>query len=58
MKTFEKSLNQISLNMQSEKEYKLLAENYRRSAQYIQMIGLYPILETSIKTCKDDKLIK
>ena len=48
----------ISLEMKSRGHYKKAAESYKRSEQYINMLNLYPILQTSIKDCKDENLIK
>ena len=47
----------LSLEMATEADYREKAALYRISAQYNEMIGLYPILQTSIKDCKDEKLV-
>ena len=48
---------QISLEMKSEGHYKKAAKTYRKSEQYINMLNLYPILQTTLIECKDDNLI-
>ena len=50
--------SQISLEMKSEGHYKMAAKTYRKSAQYINMLNLYPILQTTLIECKDENLIK
>ena len=51
-------LKQIkSLEMGTEDHYRKKAKFYRRSPEYGKMISLYPILETCIKDCKDEKLV-
>ena len=46
-----------SLEMETEDHYRKKANFYRTSTQYGKMISLYPILETSIKDCKDENLV-
>ncbi len=46
-----------SLEMESEDHYREKANSYRTSPEYGKMISLYPILETSIKDCKDENLV-
>ena len=46
-----------SLEMETEDHYRKKAHVYRTSAEYGKMISLYPILETSIKDCKDENLV-
>ena len=58
MTTSAKTSKKISLDMKSEGHYKQAAENYRRSKQYINMIGLYPILQSTLLECKGENLIK
>ena len=48
----------ISLEMKSEGHYKKAAKSYRKSDQYINMISLYPILQTTLVDCKDENLVK
>ena len=48
----------ISLEMKSEGHYKKAAKSYRKSDQYINMINLYPILQTTLVDCKDENLVK
>ena len=47
-----------SLEMKSEGHYKKAAESYRKSKQYINMINLYPILQTTLLDCKDENLVE
>ena len=54
----QKTSNKNSLEMDSEVHYKKAAENYRKSKQYIEMINLYPILQSTLKSCKDESLIQ
>tara|TARA_Y100001968_G_C19061308_1_gene573914 strand:- start:146 stop:310 length:165 start_codon:yes stop_codon:yes gene_type:complete len=52
------NFNQInSLEMQTEDHYRKKANVYKTSPEYGKMISLYPILETSIKDCKDESLV-
>ena len=53
-----KSSKKISLEMKSEGHYKKAAESYRKSVQYINMINLYPILQNTLKDCKNENLVK
>ena len=46
-----------SLEMETEDHYRKKATSYRTSPEYGKMISLYPILETSIKDCKDENLV-
>ena len=46
-----------TLVMETEDHYKKKATVYKTSAEYGKMISLYPILETSIKNCKDENLV-
>ena len=48
----------ISLEMKSEVHYKKAANSYRKSDQYMNMINLYPILQTTLIACEDENLIK
>ena len=50
-------LKKFSMEMKSEIHYKKAAENYKKSDQYINMINLYPILQSSLLDCKDENLI-
>ncbi len=43
--------------MESEENYRKKANSYKTSAEYGKMISLYPILELSIKDCKDESLV-
>ena len=54
----QKTSRQISLEMQSEGHYKKAAKTYRKTAQYINMINLYPILQNTLIECKDENLVK
>ena len=57
MTTFQKTSGKISLEMKSEGHYKKAAKSYRKSEQYINMINLYPILQTTLIDCKDENLV-
>ena len=46
-----------NLEMETEDHYRKKANFYRTSPEYGKMISLYPILETSIKDCKDESLV-
>ena len=53
----QKTSRQISLEMKSEGHYKKAAKTYRKTAQYINMINLYPILQNTLIECKDENLV-
>ena len=57
MTTSQRHTKKISLEMKSEGHYKKAAKSYRKSAQYINMINLYPILQTTLIDCKDENLV-
>ena len=44
--------------MKSEGHYKKAAKTYRKSEQYINMINLYPILQSTLIECKYEDLVK
>ena len=54
----QKTPKKFSLEMKSKLHYKRAAENYRKSSQYINMINLYPILQSSLIECKDENLVE
>ena len=58
MTTSQKITKKVSLDMKSEGHYKQAAESYRKSKQYIKMIGLYPILQSTLLECKEDNLVE
>ena len=58
MSNFQKITTKVSLNMKSEGHYKQAAESYRKSKQYINMIGLYPILESTLSECRKEYLVE
>ena len=58
MTTSQKSSRKISLEMKSEVHYKEAAKSYRRSRQYLEMINLYPTLQSTLIECKDENLIE
>ena len=58
MTTSQRRSRKISLEMKSEGHYKKAANTYRESDQYINMINLYPILQTTLLDCKDENLVK
>ena len=47
----------LSLEMKTVEDYKKIAQGYRCSDEYSKMLGLYPILRTSIKDCKGEELV-
>ena len=53
----QRTSRQISLAMKSEGHYKKAAKTYRKSEQYINMLNLYPILQTTLIECKDENLV-
>ena len=53
----QRTSRQISLEMKPEGHYKKAAKTYRKSEQYINMIDLYPILQTTLIECKDENLV-
>ena len=57
MTTSQRNTKKISLEMKSEGHYKKAAKSYRKSAQYINMINLYPILQTTLIDCEDENLV-
>ena len=58
MTTYQTPSEEFSLTMKSVVHYKKVAENYKRSKQYINMITLYPILQSTLIDCKNENLIK
>ena len=58
MKTSQITSRKISLEMKSELHYKKAAKSYRKSKQYINMINIYPILQTTLIDCEDENLIR
>ena len=57
MTTSQSNTRKISLEMKSEGHYKKAAKSYRKSEQYINMINLYPILQTTLIDCEDENLV-
>ena len=57
MSTFRSNTKKISLEMKSEVHYKKAANSYRKSEQYINMINLYPILQTTLIDVEDENLV-
>ena len=57
MTTFQRTSRKISLEMKSEVHYKKAANSYRKSEQYINMINLYPILQTTLIDVEDENLV-
>jgi len=53
----QRTSRKISLEMKSEGHYKNAAKTYRKSDQYINMINLYPILQTTLIECKNENLV-
>ena len=58
MTTSQRNTRKISLEMKSEVHYKKAANSYRKSEQYINMINLYPILQSTLIDCEDENLVK
>ena len=58
MTTSQRTYGKISLEMKSEFHYKKAAKSYRESDQYLNMIKLYPILQTTLMDCEDENLVK
>ena len=58
MTTSQRTSNKISLEMKSQWHYKKAAKSYRKSDQYINMINLYPILQSTLIDCEDENLVK
>ena len=57
MTTFQRNTRKVSLEMKSEGHYKKAAKSYRKSDQYINMLNLYPILQTTLIECEDENLV-
>ena len=57
MTTSQRNTKKISLEMKSEGHYKKAAKSYRKSKQYINMINLYPILQTTLIDVEDENLV-
>ena len=57
MTTSQSSSKKFLLQMKSEGHYKNAAKSYRKSEQYINMINLYPILQTTLIDCEDENLV-
>ena len=58
MTTSQRTSGKISLEMKSQWHYKKAAKSYRKSDQYINMINLYPILQSTLIDCEDENLVK
>ena len=57
MTTSQRNTRMVSLEMKSEGHYKKAAKSYRKSEQYINMLNLYPILQTTLIDCEDENLV-
>ena len=57
MTTSQRITRKISLEMKSEGHYKKAAKSYRKSEQYINMINLYPILQTTLIDVENENLV-
>ena len=55
--TAQRASKKTSLEMKSEGHYKKAANSYRKSDQYINMINLYPILQTTLIDVEDENLV-
>ena len=58
MTTAQRTSKKISQEMKSQWHYKKAAKSYRKSDQYINMINLYPILQSTLIDCEDENLVK
>ena len=57
MITSQTNPKKISLEMKSSGHYEKAARSYRKSDQYIKMINLYPILQSTLLDCKNENLV-
>ena len=57
MTTSQRNTTKVSLEMKSEGHYKKAAKSYRKSDQYINMINLYPILQTTLLDGENENLV-
>ena len=57
MTTSQRTSRKISLEMKSHGHYKKAAKSYRKSDQYINMINLYPILQSTLIDCENENLV-
>ena len=57
MSTSQRDTRKMPLEMKSEGHYKKAAKSYRKSEQYINMINLYPILQTTLIDVEDENLV-
>ena len=57
MTTSQRNNRKVSLEMKSEGHYKKAAKSYRKSDQYINMINLYPILQTTLIDVENENLV-
>ena len=46
-----------TLKMATEEHYRQQAACYRSSEEYTKMLNLYPVMQNSIESCKDEPLI-
>ncbi|WP_193742040.1 MULTISPECIES: hypothetical protein [Prochlorococcus] len=51
------SIHKNGLEMATEDFYRNQAKCYKSSEAYLRMRGLYPVLQSSINDCEDEKLI-
>ena len=58
MTTSQRTSRTTSLEMKSQGHYKKVAVSYRKSAQYLSMINLYPILQSTLIDCQNENLVK
>ena len=58
MTTSQRTSRKISLEMKSQGHFKKAAKSYRKSDQYINMITLYPILQSTLIDCENENLVK
>ena len=58
MTTSQRTSRKTSLEMKSQGHYEKAAKSYSKSDQYINMINLYPMLQSTLVDCKDENLVK
>ena len=58
MTTSPKITKKVSLHMKSEGHYQQAAESYRKSKQYTTMIGLYPVLQSTLLECREENMVE
>ena len=57
MKNLGTTSHMRELEMATEDHYRKQALFYKRSDEYIRMVDLYPILQTTINDCRNEELV-